>query len=293
MQKEDKMHRRFAIIVVGLSGAGKTTVLHTFTDNGFDVIDGLPLNMLSSVLIPSDSKDMDTPIAVGIDTVKRDFSAEQLADLFDNLSEHPQIDLRLLFLDCQDREIMRRYTETRRLHPYSRRKSLATGIVEERKALSGLQELATNMIDTSELNSADLKRIVEKIFTRNQSREMVITVMSFAYRNGLPQEADIVFDVRCLKNPHYAEELRPLTGLDEAVGSYIRQDVDYAAFMEKIEELLAILLPRYVKEGKSYLTIAVGCTGGRHRSVYVAEELAKWLAGNGHETISRHREIGR
>ncbi len=292
MQEEAKKYRRFAIIVVGLSGAGKTTVMHTFADNGFDVIDGLPLNMLAPVLIPQSDKDMETPIAVGIDTAKRDFSAEQLADLFDNLSEHPNLNLKMLFLDCQDREIMRRYTETRRIHPYSRGDSLASGIAEERKKLSCLQELATNFIDTSELNSADLKRIVEKVFTSFQPREMVVTVMSFAYRNGLPQEADLVFDVRCLKNPHYVEDLRPQTGLDEAVGAYICQDADYAELMQKIKELLAILLPRYVEEGKSYLTIAVGCTGGRHRSVYVSEELAKWIALSGYETICRHREIG-
>lgn len=292
MHQDKEKQRRLVILVVGLSGAGKTTVLHTFEDNRFDVIDGLPFNLLTSIIIPRTSSDIYTPIAIGIDTSKEGFSVDKFGDLFDNLSEHPQIDLRLLYLDCEDKELIRRYTETRRKHPHSRDCSLETGILKERESLFKLQQFATDIIDTTELNSNSLKKLVEKIFTKYKNREMVVTVMSFSYRNGIPQEADIVLDVRCLRNPHYDEKLRFLTGLDSSVGDYIKQDKDYELFMLKVEDLLNLLLPKYVEEGKSYLTIAIGCTGGRHRSVYISEELAKKIALMGYETISRHREIG-
>jgi len=278
------------LLIVGVSGAGKTTVLHTLEDCGFRVVDGLPLSMIESFVAVDDSK---RSIAIGVDTFTEDFSIKKIADVFLKLNKNPNIKAKILYLDCDDKTVVRRYKETRRTHPFAKGKvGLLEGIAKERERLVGFDEAATNFIDTSELSAAELKRMAQKIFCLMADKGMLITVMSFAYRGGIPLDADLVFDVRCLVNPHYDAKLRSLTGLDKKVGNYIRKDADFGALMKALKNLLDILVPKYEQEGKSYLTIAIGCTGGRHRSVFVAEEVAKWLMKEGKEVVVRHREIG-
>ena len=278
------------LLIVGVSGAGKTTVLHTLEDCGFRVVDGLPLSMIESFVAVGDSK---RSIAIGVDTFTEDFSIKKIADVLLRLNKNPNIKAKILYLDCDDKTVMRRYKETRRTHPFAKGKvGLLEGISKERERLVGFDEAATNFIDTSELSAAELKHMTQKIFCLMADKGMLITVMSFAYRGGIPLDADLVFDVRCLVNPHYDAKLRSLTGLDKKIGNYIRKDADFGALMKALKNLLDILIPKYEQEGKSYLTIAVGCTGGRHRSVFVAEEVAKWLSKEGKEVVVRHREIG-
>ena len=278
------------LLIVGVSGAGKTTVLHTLEDCGFRVVDGLPLSMIESFLAVEEGRHS---VAIGVDTFASDFSTKKFTDILLKLNKNPNIKAKILYLDCDDKTIVRRYKETRRTHPFAKGKvGLLEGIAKERKKLVGFDEAATNFIDTSEFSAAELKRMTQKIFCFMADKGMLITVMSFAYRSGIPLDADLVFDVRCLINPHYDAKLRPLTGLDKKIGNYIRKDVDFDALMEALKNLLKILIPKYEQEGKNYLTIAVGCTGGQHRSVFVAEEVAKWLSKEGKEVVIRHREIG-
>ena len=277
------------LLIVGVSGAGKTTVLHTLEDCGFRVVDGLPLSMIESFVAVGDSK---RSIAIGVDTFTEDFSTKKIADVLLKLNKNPNIKAKILYLDCDDKTVVRRYKETRRTHPFAKGKvGLLEGIAKERERLVGFDEAATNFIDTSELSAAELKRMTQKIFCLMADKGMLITVMSFAYRGGIPLDADLVFDVRCLINPHYDAKLRLLTGLDKKVGNYIRKDSDFGKLIKALKNLLDILIPKYEQEGKSYLTIAIGCTGGRHRSVFVAEEVAKWLSKEGKEVVVRHREI--
>jgi len=278
------------LLIVGVSGAGKTTVLHTLEDCGFRVVDGLPLSMIESFIAVEQSK---RSIAIGVDTFTEAFSTKKIADMLLKLNKKTNIKAKILYLDCDDKTIVRRYKETRRTHPFAKGKAgLLEGIAKERKMLVGFDEAATNFIDTSELSAAELKHMTQKIFCFMADKGMLITVMSFAYRGGIPLDADLVFDVRCLLNPHYDARLRPLTGLDKRVGNYIRKDADFGQLMEALKNLLNILIPKYEQEGKNYLTIAIGCTGGQHRSVFVAEEVAKWLLKAGKEVVIRHREIG-
>ena len=201
------------------------------------------------------------------------------------------LDVRVLFLDCADEVLRRRYTETRRRHPLATDRPVMDGIRHERELVSPLRARADVTLDTSDLTLGALQRDLRGHFALDAAPGLVVFVTSFSYRLGLPREADLVFDVRFLANPHYEAALRPLTGRDEAVGTFIESDPDYASFFQALIQLLGPLLPRFQQEGKSYLTIAVGCTGGKHRSVYVAERLAAWLEAQGQRASVAHRDI--
>lgn len=277
------------VIVTGLSGAGRSTALKAFEDLGYEAVDNLPLSLLGSLVRPSET--LPSALAIGIDIRTRDFGTEPLLNAVDRLLAETGVEIKVLFIDCEDDVLCRRYTETRHRHPLATDRPLIDGILHERQLMMRLRDRADLIIDTSRLSPSDLKRWLEGHFALRRVPGLVIFVTSFAYRGGLPREADLVFDVRFLDNPHYRAHLRPLTGRDGAVAEFVRQDSGFRSFFEGLKSLIRPLLPRFAAEGKSYLTIGVGCTGGRHRSVFVAEELAAWLRNEGQRVDLRHREL--
>jgi UPF0042 nucleotide-binding protein len=230
-------------------------------------------------------------LAIGIDVRTRDLVAEVFAEDVDLLRRDSGKPIDIVFLECDDEVLQRRYTETRRVHPMAVDRPLADGIAEERRLLRPLREAADIVIDTSHTNARELAHRLHDLVGGGSDGTLHVFLVSFAFRNGIPRDADLVFDVRFLRNPHYDPDLRPQTGLDPAVGAHIEQDPDYAAFFERLTGLLELLLPRYREEGKSYLTIAIGCTGGRHRSVYTTQKLAAWLKQRTTRIDVRHREL--
>jgi UPF0042 nucleotide-binding protein len=277
------------LVVTGLSGAGKTSALKVLEDLGYEAVDNLPVGLLSSLVRPGEATSR--PLAVGIDIRTRDFGIEPVRAALDALAAERGLDVRVLFLDCDDDVLRRRFTETRRRHPLAADRPLIDGIRHERALVSPLKRRADLVFDTSALAPGEFKRVLAGHFGLEADKGLMVFVTSFAYRNGLPREADLVFDVRFLSNPHYVPDLQPLTGRDDGVAAYVAADQSFPAFFNSVTNLLAPLLPRFSAEGKSYLTIAVGCTGGRHRSVFVAEQLAAWLKQQGVRVELRHREL--
>jgi RNase adapter protein RapZ len=279
------------LLVTGLSGAGHTTALKILEDIGYEAVDNLPLSLLNGVT--RGGNNFARPIAIGVDSRTRDFTADALADQLNRLQADPGLDVRLIFLTCSDEILRRRFTETRRRHPLALDRPVDDGIRKERLLLAPLRERADLVIDTTDLAINDLRRLLRGHFALDQKPTAAIAVVSFSYRHGLPREADLVFDVRFLRNPHYVPSMRDLTGKDAAVGRFVETDPAFQPFFASITGLLLPLMPCFEREGKSYLTIAVGCTGGRHRSVFTAERLAEWLRGQGLEVSLRHRDMAR
>lgn len=279
------------LLVTGLSGAGKTTALKALEDVGYEAVDNLPLSMLCALV--RDSARRRRSLAVGIDIRTRDFGVGPVLAELDRLRDEAAIAVRLLFLDCDDEVIARRFTETRRRHPLAADRAPIDGIRTERHLLLPLRDRADLALDTSLLSPHDLRRLLQERFRLDAADGMSLFVTSFSYRRGLPREADLVFDMRFLRNPHYVAELRDLTGREPAVGAYIEADPGLQPFLDGLGGLLDLLLPRYQSEGKSYLTIAFGCTGGKHRSVYLAERLAARLQERGMRARVVHRELDR
>jgi len=281
--------RRSLLVVTGLSGAGHTTALKALEDLGYEAVDNLPLSLLGG--LAGIGADATGPIAIGIDSRTRGFTAAVLLERLDRLRADPGLDVRLVFLDCGDEALRRRFTETRRRHPLALDRPVADGIRHERPLLAPLRERADLVIDTTDLAGGDLRRLLRGHFALDRRRALALEVVSFSYRRGLPREADLVFDVRFLRNPHYDATLRPLTGRDPAVGRHIEDDQGYLPFFNALTGMLLPLLPSFEREGKTYLTVAVGCTGGRHRSVFVAERLTAWLAARDIAARVRHRDL--
>jgi len=280
--------KRRLLLVTGMSGAGRSTALKALEDCGYEAVDNLPLSLLLG-LVEAPSA-FARPLAVGVDIRTRDFGADSFADLLQRLGRLPDISATLLFLDSDDEVLLRRYTETRRRHPLSADRGVADGIRHERRLLGPLRERADVVLDTSRFAPAEFRRFLQGRFGLEARPSLSVFVVSFAYRNGLPRESDLVFDVRFLRNPHYVPALRDHTGREPAVADYIAADDNYGPFFESLTTMLARLLPRYADEGKFYLTIAVGCTGGRHRSVFIAERLAAWLVEHGYCVNLGHRD---
>ena len=276
-------------LVTGISGAGRSTTLKILEDLGYEAVDNLPLTLLSSLVVPALGSRR--PLAIGIDVRTRDFGVEQFLQEIDTLIARDVLDVRMVFLDCDDEVLQRRFTETRRRHPLAADRPVIDGIKHERRSVVPLRDRADLVIDTSQLSLNDLRRLLKGHFALDMEASFAVFVMSFSYRHGIPREADLVFDARFLANPHYDEDLKPLTGLDERVASFVAADPGFAEFFQSLTGLLAPLLPRFQNEGKSYLTIAVGCTGGQHRSVFVAERLVAWLSKNGQHAGVMHREL--
>jgi RNase adaptor protein for sRNA GlmZ degradation len=279
------------VLVTGMSGAGRSTALKTLEDMGYEAVDNLPLSLLPRLVGGGSHREQ--PIAVGIDIRTRDFAVTDLLAEIDRLIDAERIEAKLLFLDCDDEALARRYTETRRRHPLAGDRPVMDGIRLERDRVSPLRARADVVVDTSVLKPQDLKRLLTGHFGRSDRASLAIFVTSFSFRQGLPREADLVFDVRFLDNPYYDPALRQLTGLDAPVQAHIAKDPVFADFFDNLVRLIQPLLPRYDREGKAYLTIAIGCTGGRHRSVYVAERIGAWLAAHGQTVTVAHRDVAR
>jgi UPF0042 nucleotide-binding protein len=284
---------RPVVLVTGLSGAGKSSILRMLEDLGFETVDNPPLSVLEEVV----TEGCGAPIAAGVDVRTRGFEAEDLLALLDRLRRVPGIAPQLLFAAADDGVLQRRFSETRRRHPLAPGGSLGTsvaeGILREGRLLAPLRAAADTVIDTSDLPLPELRRQVEQRFGGGGQQGMAVAVMSFGFPKGLPREADLVLDLRFLRNPHYDPALRPLTGRDAAVADFIRQDPGFEPFWQRMTALLDPLLPRYAQEGKKYLTVALGCTGGQHRSVLLAELLAAHLAAQGWRVDLTHRELAR
>jgi UPF0042 nucleotide-binding protein len=277
------------LVVTGLSGAGRTTALKALEDMDCEAVDNLPVRLMATLIHQGPAAGRG--LAIGVDVRTRDFDAAQFAKDIAALRAAVDTPVEMLFLDSANDVIARRYTETRRVHPMASDRPLADGIVAERRLLAPLREAADFVMDTSHSNIHEFARLLRDRLVGTAAAEPNVLVTSFSYRNGVPRDADMVFDVRFLRNPHYDPQLRPLTGRDPGVGSYIAEDPDFEGFFERLTGLLALLLPRFREEGKSYLTIAIGCTGGKHRSVYVAERLRGWIAERMTRVELRHREL--
>ena len=289
-RRRSQEDRQRILLVTGMSGAGKTTTLKALEDLGYDAIDHVPLSLLGRLALP-DGTAPRVPVALGIDVRTRDFGVERALGEVERLADGGRVDVRLVFLDCEDEALSRRYTETRHRHPLAAGRPVSDGIAVERELIAPLRTRADLVIDTTSLSPGALKRIVDGHFDVGAHPEMSIFVTSFSFRLGLPRDADLVFDVRFLANPHYDPELRPMSGLQVPVARFIRRDEGLEPFLETLARLMRPLLPRYAAEGKSYLTIAIGCTGGRHRSVFVAEELGQWLQDEGFPVHLHHRDL--
>ena len=276
------------LIISGLSGAGKSTVLRALEDAGHEVVDNLPLSLFDALIAGATSR----PLALGIDSRTRAFDAAALGQRVAALRDSGR-DARLITLECSDDVLIRRFSETRRRHPLALDRPAIDGIRAERELLSPLQRWADLVIDTTELSVTDLRMRIAERFGGGFSPGLTVTVLSFGFSAGLPRDADLVFDMRFLSNPHWDITLRPLTGEDERVSAHVAADPLYAPTLDKIDDLVTSLLPGYAREGKAYLTIAIGCTGGRHRSVAVARALAARLQAAGQNVALVHRDVAK
>ncbi len=283
------------LLLSGLSGAGKTTALKTLEDMGWEVVDNLPLVLLDRLLdtpLPAGHAGEDErPLALGIDARTRDFDANAIVRRIRALREKHGHDVETLFLDCSGTELERRFAETRRRHPLALDRPAADGIARERELTEPLRRWASQVIDTTSFTSNALQQEIRSRFARERLSDPVLTILSFGFSRGVPRNADLMFDMRFLRNPHWDEQLRPKTGLDPDVAAYIQADPAYEEAVRRIEELLVMLLPRYAEGGKAYITVAFGCTGGKHRSVHVAERVARHLQDAGFSPTILHRNM--
>jgi UPF0042 nucleotide-binding protein len=277
------------VIVTGISGAGKASALKAFEDLGFHAVDNLPLGMLAEFarLI---CKSVEVERAAIVVDVREGATLDRLPDILKDVRK--LLPTRVVFLDAQDAVLVRRYSETRRPHPLRRSETVSRSIVEERQLLDPIRNVADTLIDTSNFNVHELRAHIQSRFgEEGRKPQLLVSCLSFGFKNGVPLDADIVFDVRFLPNPHFVPEFRKRTGKDPKVAAYIRSFPQTEEFLERVSELMLYLLPHYVEEGKSYLTVAFGCTGGQHRSVMMAEEVRRRLKKAGYQVKTAHRDI--
>ncbi|MDD2806552.1 MAG: RNase adapter RapZ [Elusimicrobiales bacterium] len=274
-------------IITGMSGAGKSQALKSFEDLGFYCIDNLPIALIPEFATLIGDRRYLKNVALGIDIREGRFFKDFIRTL-DNLGKLG-LDYKIIFLDATDEALMQRFSETRHRHPLG--KNIAAAVKQERAILMDLKARANKVIDTTKLTLGELKEILSAALELRHTAEMKLSVISFGYKYGIPLDADIVMDVRFLPNPYYVPALRRKTGQDAPVGAYLRRQPGFKTFLKSYAEQIRALLPLYIKEGKSYLTVAIGCTGGRHRSVYIAGELARLLAASGFSVSEYHRDI--
>lgn len=283
--------KRPLLLVTGLSGAGKSTALDVLEDLGWEAIDNFPVRLLKRlVTMPDDARG---PMAIGVDSRTRGFVPADIIALVKDLSQRPDLALTSLFLDCAGGELERRFNETRRRHPMADGRPVQEGIYAERELLEPLRRWAEVLIDTTAMTSNDLQTRIRELFAPLQAEAaLTLTISSFGFARGMPPLADLVFDMRFLDNPHWVPGLKEQTGQDAPVGEHIAKDPAFAEAFARIRDLLLLLLPRYAAQGKPYVHVAFGCTGGRHRSVYTAESMAEALRGAGFSPTVRHRNLG-
>jgi UPF0042 nucleotide-binding protein len=279
------------VFVTGPSGAGRSSAINVLEDLGFEAIDNIPLSLIPRLVdgeLPSAR-----PLALGIDVRNRDFSAEGLLQLYDALTERLNTRVDLLYIDCSTEILVRRYSETRRRHPMAPDEMPVDGVIREKALLTEVRGRADILIDSSELTVHDLRAEMEGWFGEATGQGMAVSVQSFSYKRGLPQGLDMVFDCRFLRNPHWQADLRPFTGLDPEVAAYVAADPRYEEYLDRLTGLILLMLPACVTEGKAHFAIGFGCTGGKHRSVALTENVAAALAPEGWRVSIRHRELER
>jgi UPF0042 nucleotide-binding protein len=274
------------LLVTGTSGAGKSTVLDALEDMGWDIVDNLPTDLLGEFVHGSDQC-RTAPVAIGMDVRSRGFDPKRLPGLLNSIEG---VEPEILFLDCSTANLMRRFDKTRRRHPLAPDRPAEDGIARERALLAPLKRAADSVIDTTDLSPVELREELRRRY--GTEREPVLTLVSFGFGHGISRTADLVFDMRFLSNPYWVDDLRDRTGEDSTVRDYIAKDSGWADSMDRIEALLREWIPRYWAAGKTYLTVAFGCTGGRHRSVAAAAEMAKRLQAAGFTPNLRHRDLG-
>ncbi|MDE3239680.1 MAG: RNase adapter RapZ [Paracoccaceae bacterium] len=286
-QKEPGHH---LVLITGPSGAGRLTAIQCFEDLGYEPIDNLPLSLVPRLL---DGPPLPRRIALGIDVRNREFSVAAFMALLDRLTATPEVEAQLLYLDCAPEELVRRYSQTRRRHPLAPQETPSEGITREVELLTGVRERADVHIDTTQLSPHDLKAAIGRWFDPGTHQRLAVSVQSFSYRRGVPSGVDLVFDTRFLRNPHWEPTLRPRDGRDPEVADYVMSDDRFADYFRLLTDLVNLMLPAQVEEGRAHLAIAFGCTGGQHRSVAVAERLARVLAEAGWQVSKRHLELER
>ena len=290
---EDESRR--AVIVTGLSGAGKASILRALEDIGYEAVDNPPLTLLFDLLVRSDR-----PVAIGLDARSRGYDATKLLETIDRATLETRNRPDLVYALADETVLLQRYTETRRRHPLAPQGRIVDGIAAEATLTAPLREAATLVIDTSNLPLAELRQVIERRFadaSDGLARTLTLSLVSFGFPAGLPREAEVVFDVRFLRNPHYVADLKEKTGLAGEVAAYVEADADFEVFFTHLTTMVGFLVPRYIREGKRYLTIAIGCTGGQHRSVCVVERLARFVqatfAVSELTVLISHRELVR
>ena len=278
------------VLVTGPSGAGRSTAINVLEDLGFEAIDNIPLRMIPRLF---DGEPVSHPLALGIDVRNRDFSLARLLELHADLVRQTEGNATLLYLDCRPDILLRRYSETRRRHPMAQGETPEIGIAREIDLLRPVESRADILIDTSHLSPHDLKAQLHDWFADETSQRLSVAVQSFSFKRGIPHGVDMVFDCRFLTNPHWEPDLRDKTGLDEAVQTFVATDARLTPFLSRITDLMSFLLPEVDREGKTHVSIGIGCTGGQHRSVVVTERVARTLAEQGWRVSIGHKELAR
>lgn len=290
MPRVSEIQEHRLILITGPSGAGRSTALHALEDLGFEGIDNLPFSLIPRLI---DGPALGRPIALGVDVRNREFNATAVIELIDTLTRDPRVALDVLYLDCAPAVLISRYSETRRRHPLAEAATPAEGIEREMDLLAPIRVRADHLVDTSDMSPHDLKAEIGQWYDRGQGHRLALSVQSFSYKRGLPRGLDMVFDCRFLANPYWNPALRGKDGREPLVAAHIEQDPRFKEFFQKLQDLVLMLLPAQLDEGKAHLAIGFGCTGGQHRSVAVAEKLAKVLAEAGWQVSRRHRELER
>ncbi|MXP31708.1 RNase adapter RapZ [Parerythrobacter jejuensis] len=283
--------RQNILLVTGMSGAGKTTTLRVLEDMGWEALDNFPIRLLKPLIVEAASHDQPAPLAIGFDSRTRGFVPTEVIDLVKELVSRDDLLITTLFLDCSSGELERRFNETRRRHPMAKGHSALEGIRSERELMEPMRRWAESVIDTSELAANELQQLIREQFDYDDPSRQAVTISSFGFARGMPPLADLVFDMRFLDNPHWVDTLREQTGLDAAVGEFITAKGDFDEVFQRIRDLVLSLLPRYRAQGKAYVHIAFGCTGGRHRSVFTAETMAETLREAGFSPTVIHRNL--